>query len=61
MNCTNCQHNLPEGAKFCPQCGQKVTPPDNSAADKNEESTNKILMEHRFAKWALGAESLLDK
>jgi tetratricopeptide (TPR) repeat protein len=25
MNCTNCNYDLPENAKFCPECGQKIT------------------------------------
>ena len=24
MQCTQCQHEFPEGAKFCPECGQRV-------------------------------------
>ena len=24
MICTNCDHELPKGAKFCPECGQEV-------------------------------------
>jgi tetratricopeptide (TPR) repeat protein len=28
MKCTNCKTLLPQSAKFCPQCGYKVEPPD---------------------------------
>ncbi len=36
MNCSKCSYFLPESAKFCPQCGSKVSPVDTS-----EESTYK--------------------
>lgn len=26
MRCNECGHALPEGSRFCPQCGQRVDP-----------------------------------
>lgn len=31
MNCTNCGQSLAESAKFCPNCGTRVEPQQNSA------------------------------
>ena len=38
MICINCQHNLPENAKYCPQCGQQIRLSDSISA-KNEDSS----------------------
>ena len=37
MNCINCQQSIPENAKFCPQCGQKIPNSDNSESVKNKK------------------------
>lgn len=29
MLCSNCSSSLPESAKFCPQCGTRIDPPDS--------------------------------
>ncbi len=29
MNCTACAHPLPEAAKFCPECGHRITGADD--------------------------------
>ena len=38
MNCLNCQTNLPESAKFCPECGQRVSQPETQADQIKSES-----------------------
>lgn len=38
MICINCQHRLPENAKYCPLCGHKISPTDN-ISKKNEDNS----------------------
>jgi tetratricopeptide (TPR) repeat protein len=40
MNCTNCQTNLPESAKFCSECGQRVSQPETQTDQIKSESSN---------------------
>lgn len=42
MNCTHCQHSLPKGANFCPQCGEMVIKKDTQQHLKKQESSTKI-------------------
>ncbi len=38
MQCPNCRHQLPDSAKFCPQCGHKLSaaePPESPEADES--------------------------
>jgi tetratricopeptide (TPR) repeat protein len=47
MNCKNCSYQLPEAAKFCPECGQKVAVSGNSS---NGENTSLASKQESFTK-----------
>ena len=40
MFCTHCGNALPDGAKFCPSCGNAVTPPSGGNAPDVETAEN---------------------
>jgi tetratricopeptide (TPR) repeat protein len=52
MKCINCNSELPEGAKFCPECGSKVStsdqPPENQVLDTTRKSTPFSKPVHAF-------------
>lgn len=46
MFCTKCGKELPEGAKFCPKCGNKIgSAPSSYIQEKIEKTTDKVAKE----------------
>lgn len=60
MKCTKCGNELKDTAKFCPFCGEKVTPAEDKAAEKNTADIKKAADEIIFSEDMKKAEEVVN-